>query len=255
MLPLARRRRRLGARRDLRRPPARVRRRRRGARRARRRPGRVAARPLRPGGGRPAALLRDAQLALERARGEGRLHRRPRAGGRRPRRRRRAPRRPRAARRSTRSSSAPCCTTSARSAIPESILNKPGPLDDEEWEIMRTTPRPASASSRRSRRSPPCCRSSARATSAGTARLPGPARRRRDPARRAHRLGLRRLPRDDRAAAVPRGARPAGRPRVLVENAGTQFDPACVGRCSRARRRAARGTPVRLNRPHHLRSA
>ena len=30
-----------------------------------------------------------------------------------------------------------CCTTSARSHVPDEIINKPGPLDDAEWEIMK----------------------------------------------------------------------------------------------------------------------
>ena len=37
---------------------------------------------------------------------------------------------------SSASSSRLSCTTSARSRIPETILNKPGPLDEEEWEFM-----------------------------------------------------------------------------------------------------------------------
>ena len=48
------------------------------------------------------------------------------------------------------SSSARCCTTSARSPCPKAIVNKPGPLDDDEWAIMRQHTSPASGCSTRS---------------------------------------------------------------------------------------------------------
>ena len=54
-------------------------------------------------------------------------------------------------------------------AIPEAILNKQGPLDDDERAIMERHTSSASRSSRRSSSWPACARSSATSTSAGTA--------------------------------------------------------------------------------------
>ena len=84
-------------------------------------------------------------------------------------------------------------------AIPETILNKPGPLDEEEWAFMRATRSSASASSRLRRplsRWPSWC---AQATSAGTGRDTRTASPVREiPARLANHLRLRRLRCDHR---------------------------------------------------------
>ncbi len=52
--------------------------------------------------------------------------------------------------------------------IPERILHKPGPLDDAEWELMRTHPVVSEQSSRASTSIRSFCRSRARATSGST---------------------------------------------------------------------------------------
>ena len=52
--------------------------------------------------------------------------------------------------------------------------------------------------------------------------------RRGDPARRAHRLGLRRLQRDDHRPLLPQGAPLSSAVGELRRRAGTQFDPAVV---------------------------
>ena len=42
--------------------------------------------------------------------------------------------------RSSASATRRCCTTSARSAMPDRVLHKPGPLAGEEWDVMREHP-------------------------------------------------------------------------------------------------------------------
>ena len=104
-------------------------------------------------------------------------------------------------------------------AIPDAILDKPGPLDETEWEFMRThtligerilAEAPALAEAAKIVRS-----SHERHDGNG---LPGRPRRRRDPARRADHRRLRLVRRDDLEPPVPhrheRGGRPLGAPQV-----------------------------------------
>ena len=98
-----------------------------------RRPADVRAEALAPRAGRVAVQERPApgaRRAPSRSRGARRRRRAARRGD------RDGPR-ARHARTSSASASPPSCTTSARSAIPESILRKPGPLSDAEWEFIR----------------------------------------------------------------------------------------------------------------------
>ena len=96
-------------------------------------------------------------------------------------------------------------------AIPDEILHKPGPLTDEEWAFVRQhtiigerilSAAPALLAGREARAREP--------RALGRLRLPGRARRRGDPARRAHRGGLRRVRRDDHEPALPRRAERRG---------------------------------------------
>ena len=128
-----------------------------------------------------------------------------------------------------------------KTAIPDAILYKPGPLDDQEWEFMRRHTVIGERTSCRARRSRPRPRSCAPATSASTAAATPTAQRRGDPARLPHHRGLRRLRRHDHPSAPT--ARAIDRSEALAELhrcAGTQFDPAVVEAFSRPRRRAHR---------------
>ena len=137
-------------------------------------------------------------------------------------------------------------------AVPDAILHKPGPLDDVEWSFMRqhtiVGDRILSAA--------PALEPVAKLVRAsherydGT-RLPGPAGRRRHPAGRAHRRGLRRLPRDDLGPPVPPGdagperaarAAPLLRPAVRP---GRRRGVLFAGRPGRGSRVRQRGVPAR----------
>ena len=115
-------------------------------------------------------------------------------------------------------------------AVPDAILDKPGPLDPVEWSFMRRHPL---IGERILLAAPgPAAGGAARALeprALGRQRLPGRAARRRDPARRARRGRLRRLRRHDHRAPLPGAA--SRRPRRVEELrrcAGTQFDPMVV---------------------------
>ncbi len=126
--------------------------------------------------------------------------------------------------------------------VPESILNKPGPLTKSEWAIMKTHPevgehilQPIQSLQAilPDRATPP--------RALGRHRLSGRARRQGDPARREDRGGLRRVPGDERGPAVP----------------PVTFRGGCAGRararCGRPVRRGLRRRPspsARPARPH-----
>ena len=100
-----------------------------------------------------------------------------------------------------------------KAAIPDEILDKQGPLDDEEWEFMRrhTADRRAHPVGRPRADARPRGWS-ARATSASTARATRTGSpERRDPARVAHHRGLRRLRRDGVRPPLPLVARARAR--------------------------------------------
>ena len=105
-----------------------------------------------------------------------------------------------------------------KTAIPDAILNKPGALDDEEWEFMRRHTvigeriiRAAPSLGPRRRARPLQPRALRRR------RLPRRPRRRRDPDRRAHHRRLRRLRRDGLRPALPRGDVARRRPRRAAQ--------------------------------------
>ena len=79
-------------------------------------------------------------------------------------------------------------------AVPDVILNKPGPLDDAEWAIMRqhTVAGERILGTQREHAAGRADRARV-ARALGRPRLPGRARRRGDPARGADRVRLRRL--------------------------------------------------------------
>ena len=124
-------------------------------------------------------------------------------------------------------------------AIPDTILNKPGPLDDQEWEFMRRHTIVgerivASATSlQRCRAARPLL-----ARALGRGRLSGRPGRRGDPARRACHRGLRRLRRDDDHARTGAGCRRRTRLRAAPERelrrrrVAQQFGPAGGWPCS-----------------------
>ncbi len=115
-------------------------------------------------------------------------------------------------------------------AIPDAILAKPGPLDEDEWGFVRRHP----LIGERIVRSAPVAEPRRRARALDPRalrrhRLPRPPAGRRDPARLPHRRRLRRLRRDDRASALrARRGRRRMRSTELRRCAGTQFDPAVV---------------------------
>ena len=97
-------------------------------------------------------------------------------------------------------------------AVPDAILDKPGPLDPVEWSFMRRHPADRRAHPARGAGAAPgraACALEPRAL--GRRRLPGRAARRRDPARSAGRGRLRRIRRHDHRAPVPRAGDRAGR--------------------------------------------
>ena len=93
-------------------------------------------------------------------------------------------------------------------AVPDEIINKPGPLNDEEWAIMKThtvegermLQQVGGLLSSVGRRRPRLARA------LGRRRLSRRARRRGDPRRRPHLRRLRRLQRDDHRPLLPQGA-------------------------------------------------
>ena len=114
-------------------------------------------------------------------------------------------------------------------AIPDAILNKPGPLTRDEFEVVKRHPivgeqilAPVPVPRRRAADRPP------RPRALGRHRLPGRPARPADPGRRPHRARGGRLPRDGLGPPVPQGHRRRGGPRELREFAGTQFDPGVV---------------------------
>ena len=115
-------------------------------------------------------------------------------------------------------------------AIPNEIINKPGPLDDEEWAIMKTHTVEGQRMLERVggllARVGVVVRASHERYDGGG--YPDGLAGEDDPARRAHRLGLRRFQRHDHRPLLPQGAEPRGRVAELRNNAGTQFDPDVV---------------------------
>ena len=114
-------------------------------------------------------------------------------------------------------------------AIPDAILNKPGPLDEAEWEFMR---RHTLIGERILQRAPALAAvagSSAPATSASTAaatRTGSPATRSRSASRIVAVCDA--FDGDDHGPRLPRGDPEAARSRSCGAAPGTQFDPAVV---------------------------
>ena len=99
-----------------------------------------------------------------------------------------------------------CCTTSARSESPTTILHEPGKLNDEQWEVMKQHP----VIGERIVVTVPGLEEVARAIRHEHERwdgggYPDGLKARRDPAGQPHRARLRRLPRDDQRPPVPQG--------------------------------------------------
>ena len=122
-------------------------------------------------------------------------------------------------------------------AIPNEIINKPGPLDDDEWAIIKTHTVEGQRILERVggllARVGVVVRASPRAL--GRRRLPRRPRGRGDPARGAHRLRLRRLQRDDDRPLLPQALPPGGRRAARATPA-----PSSTPRRRRARRRRRR---------------
>ena len=131
-----------------------------------------------------------------------------------------------------------------KSAVPDAILAKPGPLDEREWEFVRQH----TLVGERILRAAPALRQRRQARplqprALRRHRLPRRPRRPDDPARRPHRLRLRRVGRDDHHPPVPRGAlhrRRAARAAPLQRHAVRPGGRAA--RC--ARRSTARAVPA-----------
>ena len=147
-----------------------------------------------------------------------------------------------------------CCRRSSRTcarprelhdigkvAIPDAILDKPGPLDDAEWEFMR---RHTIIGERILQAAPALQRvASDRALDPrahGRQGLSRPAGRRGDPARRADRARLRRLRGDDRRPQLPQGDERRGRDRGARALRGHAVRPARRRGVPRARQTDAR---------------
>ena len=120
-------------------------------------------------------------------------------------------------------------------AVPDEIINKPGPLErrgvGDHEDPHRRGRADAGPGRRPARRRRP--RRARLARALGRRRLPGRPRGRRDPARRLHRLRLRRLQRDDHRPLLPQGAAARGRGRRAAQ---AQRDAVLPGRRRRARR-------------------
>ena len=114
-------------------------------------------------------------------------------------------------------------------ALPEAILAKPGPLDDEEWELVREHTLIGERIIAAGEGLDPVARivRSTHERWDGTGYPDGLARRG-DPARRTDHRDLRRLRRDDHDANLPGRAEHDEAVDELRESAGTQFDPELV---------------------------
>ena len=128
--------------------------------------------------------------------------------------------------------------------IPSEILQKPGPLTDEEFEIVKEHPelgeKILEPIERLADVRPIVRACHERWDGLG---LPGRQVGRRDPARGAHRARLRRVPRDDDRPSVPQAPVEAEAVRRLRRAAGTQFDPTSSQR-SRGSTRPASVLPL-----------
>ena len=134
-------------------------------------------------------------------------------------------------------------------AIPKEIVNKPGKLDPDEWQLIKThtvegqkmLDRIGGLHARRrpDRALPP--------RALGRRRLPGRPGRRGDPAGGTDRHLLRLLERDAHRPCLPQGAAAGGRVGELRANAGRQFDPRIVEMLTAivARRRSCPSRPRR----------
>ena len=111
-----------------------------------------------------------------------------------------------------------------KAAIPDSILDKPGPLNADDWSFMCTHTVIGSASWRRAGadRGRPAGAFESRAL--GRHGIPGPPQGRSDPARRAHHRGLRRVRRDGLHPGLPVAHEQEVALEELRRCAGTQFD-------------------------------
>ena len=104
---------------------------------------------------------------------------------------------------------------------------KPGPLNEEEWEVMRCHPARQRGMVRRDPRPrAPRADGARRARALGRHGLPRRPFGRADPAGQPHHPRLRRLPRHDQRPSLPRGdVPPSGARTEITANLGTQFCP------------------------------
>ena len=123
-------------------------------------------------------------------------------------------------------------------AIPNEIINKPGPLDDDEWAIMKTHTIEGQRMLERVggllARVGVVVRASHERYDGGG--YPDGLAGEDDPARRAHRLRLRRLQRHDHRSLLPQGAEPRGRGGGAAQQRRHAVRPG-RGRGARRRRR------------------
>ena len=135
-------------------------------------------------------------------------------------------------------------------AIPDAILSKPGPLNEDEWGFVRRHPL---IGERIVRSAPSLSRVAELVRSTherfdGT-RLPRPPAGRRDPARLAHRRRLRRVRRDDRRAPYAAAAHAARRRSTSCAAAPARSSTRRSWRPFRAVRRRAHPARRRLSAP------
>ena len=130
--------------------------------------------------------------------------------------------------------------------VPDEIINKPGKLTDEEWEIIKRHPVDGQEMLERiggvlAEVGMIVRRHHERWDGGGYPDgLAGEA----IPLRRAHHLRLRRLQRDDHRPLLPRGDARRRRARRAERCAGAQFDPAVVEALLRGRRAPSTATPA-----------